>query len=70
MALDEEELSRRWERINLSSEESSIYQVPHEAEKKFKGTHCILSRVLSEKGVNNEAFRKTMSQVWRLDSWV
>ncbi|KAF5464523.1 hypothetical protein F2P56_014596 [Juglans regia] len=32
--------------------------------------HCIVGRVLSENNVSNEAFRVTMSQIWRLEGCV
>ncbi|XP_042968938.1 uncharacterized protein LOC122301595 [Carya illinoinensis] len=67
-----DELAKRWEKLNLSKEESKVFHVQNEAAKdgSIRGKHCIIGKVLSEKGVNNEAFRTTMSQVWRLEGWV
>ncbi|XP_042939610.1 uncharacterized protein LOC122274661 [Carya illinoinensis] len=70
--MEMDELTKRWEKLNLSKEESKVFHVQNEGAKEgsSRGKHCIIGKVLSEKGVNNEAFRSTMSQVWRLEGWV
>ncbi|XP_042983200.1 uncharacterized protein LOC122312612 [Carya illinoinensis] len=68
----EDNLTKRWERLHLSKEETSVFQIKTKGAKEgnIQGKLCIISKVLSEKGVNNEAFRVTMSQIWRLQGWV
>ncbi|XP_042958166.1 uncharacterized protein LOC122293745 [Carya illinoinensis] len=68
----EEDLTKRWERLRLSTEETSTVKITAEESKdtKLRGKWCLVGKVLSEKGVNNEAFRITMSQIWRLNGWV
>ncbi|XP_042958117.1 uncharacterized protein LOC122293665 [Carya illinoinensis] len=70
--MDVEELASRWEKLNLSKEEETIFHVKSESVKEgsIRGKYCINGKVLSDKGINNEAFRTTMSQVWRLEGWV
>ncbi|XP_042988745.1 uncharacterized protein LOC122316279 [Carya illinoinensis] len=70
--MEEEELSRRWENFSLSKEENTVFVVsPDEAMKEcMHGKLCIVGGVLTEKGFNTEAFRMTMSQIWRLEGWV
>ena len=70
MALIEEELSKHWENLNLTSEENSIYHAAQTQNYGIRGQHCIASKILSEKGLNNEAFRKTMALIWKLKGWV
>ncbi|XP_042944647.1 uncharacterized protein LOC122278532 [Carya illinoinensis] len=70
--MEEEDLAKRWERLNLSSTESEVLKIPSaRSEKNFlRRKHCIVGSVMSDKGINHEAFRSTMSQVWRLEGWV
>ncbi|XP_042950139.1 uncharacterized protein LOC122282255 [Carya illinoinensis] len=68
----EEEITKRWERLNLSNEETTIIKIQAEDSrtKAIRENACVVGRILSEKGVNNEAFRNTIAQVWRLEGWV
>ncbi|XP_042979953.1 uncharacterized protein LOC122310122 [Carya illinoinensis] len=68
----EEDLTKRWERLQLSTEETNMVKITAEESKdtKLRGKWCLVGKVLSEKGVNNEPFRITMSQIWRLNGWV
>ncbi|XP_042969037.1 uncharacterized protein LOC122301714 [Carya illinoinensis] len=68
----EEELTKRWERLHLSNEETTVIKIQAEDSrtKAVRENVCVVGRILSEKGVNNEAFRNTMTQVWRLEGWV
>ncbi|XP_042962703.1 uncharacterized protein LOC122296978 [Carya illinoinensis] len=70
--MEAEDLVKRWERLQLTTKESVPFQVNPEGSKKEDrmGEHCIMGRAMVERTVNIEAFRTTMSQVWRLDGWV
>ncbi|XP_041001644.1 uncharacterized protein LOC121247347 [Juglans microcarpa x Juglans regia] len=70
--MEAEDLASQWERLHLSKEESACFHVKQENingdEKRDK--YCMVGKALTEKGVNNEGFRITMSQIWRLEGWV
>ncbi|XP_041010287.1 uncharacterized protein LOC121254353 [Juglans microcarpa x Juglans regia] len=70
--MEEEELARRWENLKLSSEESKIFLVSPADMKDsvLRGTFCVVGGVMADRGINSEAFRVTISQVWRLEGWV
>ncbi|XP_042962496.1 uncharacterized protein LOC122296768 [Carya illinoinensis] len=70
--MEAEDLVKRWERLQLTTEESIPFHVNPEGSKKEDrmSEHCIVGRAMVERPVNSEAFRTTMSQVWRLDGWI
>ncbi|XP_041000608.1 uncharacterized protein LOC121246495 [Juglans microcarpa x Juglans regia] len=70
--MEEEELAKRWERLNLSREDSDVFPVSTEVMKDMedRGKLRIIGGVMTDKGINHQAFRITMSQVWRLEDWV
>ncbi|KAF5445210.1 hypothetical protein F2P56_034277 [Juglans regia] len=70
--MEAEELASRWERLHLSKEESACFHVQQKRlhDDIRSGKYCIVGKALTEKGVNSEGFRITMSQIWRLDGWV
>ncbi|XP_042958197.1 uncharacterized protein LOC122293793 [Carya illinoinensis] len=70
--MEAEDLAKRWERLHLSEEERSCFHVKQDLSKEEdrRGKHCIVGRAMTEKGINSEAFRITMSQIWRLEGWV
>ncbi|XP_042950189.1 uncharacterized protein LOC122282298 [Carya illinoinensis] len=70
--MEVDELANRWERLQLSKEESSFFHVKPEEDMEGgrRGKHSIIGRALTEKLVNSEGFRVTMSQIWRLKGWV
>ncbi|XP_042974643.1 uncharacterized protein LOC122306275 [Carya illinoinensis] len=70
--MEEEDLAKRWERLNLSMTESEVLKIPSTRSKQDlqRRKHCIVGGVLTKKDINSEAFRSTMSQVWRLEGWV
>lgn len=35
-----------------------------------RGKHCLMALLILDKGFNREAFKATMSKVWKLDGWV
>lgn len=63
--MEEEELAKRWERLNLSLEESSVFQVAYEGVKESgdRWKFYIIGEVLVDKELNNEAFRTTVSSL-------
>ncbi|XP_042962402.1 uncharacterized protein LOC122296666 [Carya illinoinensis] len=67
-----EDLAKRWEKLQLSTEESSCFHVKQEVHQGFEGLgkQCIMAKAMVDKNVNSEAFRVTMSQIWRLEGWV
>ncbi|KAF5445647.1 hypothetical protein F2P56_034685 [Juglans regia] len=70
--MEAENLATQWERFHLSKEESSCFQANPEqyTEEAARGKYCIVGKALTEKSVNSEGFRVTMSQIWKLDGWV
>ncbi|XP_042962387.1 uncharacterized protein LOC122296650 [Carya illinoinensis] len=72
MGMEEEELSKRWERLHLSQEEIHVFQVHTKGalDGFSRWKCCIVGSILADKGISSEAFRMTMSQVWRLEGWV
>ncbi|KAG6713755.1 hypothetical protein I3842_05G169600 [Carya illinoinensis] len=57
--MEEEDLAKRWERLNLSSAESKVFKVrsARSSEGASRSKHYIVGGVLTEKGINSEAFR-------------
>lgn len=49
-----------------------MFQVSNEGEtyRVLRWKYCILGGILADKGISDEAFHVTMSQVWRLEGWV
>ncbi|XP_042954408.1 uncharacterized protein LOC122290790 [Carya illinoinensis] len=70
--MEAEDLVKRWEGLQLTTKESAPFQVKLEGLKKEdrKKEHYIVGRAMAERTVNSEAFKTTMSQVWRLEGWV
>ena len=65
-------MATQWERLHLSKEESSFFHANPEqyTEEAARGKYCLVGKALTEKSVNSEGFRVTMSQIWKLDGWV
>lgn len=36
----------------------------------LRGLHCLFELIITEKGLNKEAFKNKMPQVWKLEGWV
>ncbi|XP_042942827.1 uncharacterized protein LOC122277010 [Carya illinoinensis] len=72
LVIEEEDLSKRWERLHLSQEESKVFHVSAEGKSgnSTRWKYFIIGGILVDKGISHEAFRVTMSQVWKLDGWV
>ncbi|XP_042972731.1 uncharacterized protein LOC122304523 [Carya illinoinensis] len=70
--MEAQDLTKRWERLQLTTEESSPIEVKLDGPKERirMGEYCIVGRAMVEKMVNSKAFRTTMSQIWRLQGWV
>ncbi|XP_042964752.1 uncharacterized protein LOC122298976 [Carya illinoinensis] len=69
----DDDLTKQWEKLHLSTEETTVVQFKIEGahtNNSIQGKLCIIGRVLSERGVNNKAFRSTMSKIWRLEGWI
>ncbi|XP_042948681.1 uncharacterized protein LOC122281342 [Carya illinoinensis] len=69
----DDDLTKQWENLHLSREETTVVHFKTEVgntNSSIRGKLGIIGRILSERGVNNEVFRSTMSQIWRLEGWV
>ncbi|XP_041009307.1 uncharacterized protein LOC121253347 [Juglans microcarpa x Juglans regia] len=68
----EERLTMLWEGLKLTEEEEQVVLLYDQSlqEAYWKGKHCLMSLVTSDKPINIEAFKKTMALVWRLEGWV
>ncbi|XP_041017882.1 uncharacterized protein LOC121260096 [Juglans microcarpa x Juglans regia] len=70
--MEVEDLATQWERLHLSKEESYFFHInpKNYTEEDARGKNCLVGKALTKKSVNNEAFRVTMSQIWKLEGWV
>lgn len=57
MAVEEEELSKHWKRLNLTTEENSIYHASH-AKEYGSRQHCIIGKVLFGKALTMKPLGK------------
>ncbi|XP_042972989.1 uncharacterized protein LOC122304790 [Carya illinoinensis] len=66
------DLTKRWEKLQLSTEESSCFHITQGVHQDSEGLgkQCLVAKAMAEKLVNSEAFHITMSQLWRLEGWV
>lgn len=68
----EDDLTKRWEMLNLIEEEQQELLLPEEDNliAKLRGSHCLFAYILSDKNANREAFKSTMAKVWNLAGWL
>ncbi|XP_042942840.1 uncharacterized protein LOC122277023 [Carya illinoinensis] len=68
----EEDLARQWEGLCFTEKEKEGLVLPakvlHSA--LHYGKYCLLAMIVSEKFINKEAFKVTMTKIWKCDSWV
>ncbi|XP_041025493.1 uncharacterized protein LOC121265896 [Juglans microcarpa x Juglans regia] len=68
----EDELEKLWAGFSLTDREKQEVVMPtldiHESMK--KGRLCLLAQVTANKVVNREAFKSTMSKVWKPEGWI
>ncbi|XP_042974617.1 uncharacterized protein LOC122306249 [Carya illinoinensis] len=72
MAIKEDGLSQRWESFHLTEGENDVIQISEDTIKgsNTRGEHCLMALLVYEKGYNRDAFKATMSKVWRLQGCV
>lgn len=72
MDMEEEELSCRSEGFHLTEGENEVIQVSEDTTKdsNIRREYCLMALLVSEKSYNREAFKATMSKVWRDQGWV
>ncbi|KAJ0008131.1 hypothetical protein Pint_29751 [Pistacia integerrima] len=65
-------LTSLWESFSLTEEEENDVVVSNKTieDAAAKVKHCLLALLVTEKNYSREAFRSTMSQVWKLDGWI
>ncbi|XP_042983141.1 uncharacterized protein LOC122312566 [Carya illinoinensis] len=67
----EEDLAKQWEGLSLTEKEKGVMILPPNSTAKARqhGKFCLLAMLIAERPVNQEAFKTTMSKVWRCESW-
>ncbi|XP_031260445.1 uncharacterized protein LOC116118597 [Pistacia vera] len=65
-------LTSLWESFSLTEEEENDVVVSNKTieDVAAKVKHCLLALLITEKNFSKEAFRSTMSQVWKLEGWI
>lgn len=68
----EEELHKQWEGFTLREQEFDTVRVEKDVLEHLieKGKRCLLMLINADRVVNREAFRTTMSNVWRPERWI
>ncbi|KAF5477665.1 hypothetical protein F2P56_004284, partial [Juglans regia] len=68
----EEEMSKQWERLTLTEEEKEGVALKLQPTISTMRTNhfCLLVMIVVEKFINREAFKSTMSKIWKCDSWL
>ncbi|XP_042983301.1 uncharacterized protein LOC122312703 [Carya illinoinensis] len=68
----EEALQRQWEGLTLTEQENDTMKVESEILEPLvaKGKRCLLIQVNADRVVNKQAFKTTMSKVWKSDGWI
>ncbi|KAF5442023.1 hypothetical protein F2P56_022872, partial [Juglans regia] len=68
----EEELSKQWEKLSLTEKEKEGLALQQATSRtSVKTEHlCLLVMIVAEKTINREAFKSTMSKVWKCESWI
>ncbi|XP_041009344.1 uncharacterized protein LOC121253392 [Juglans microcarpa x Juglans regia] len=68
----EEELARQWEGLSLIEQERNEVVIPFITMEKAvqQGQLCLLALIIAEKVVNKEAFKNTMTKIWRIERWI
>ncbi|KAF5458477.1 hypothetical protein F2P56_022503 [Juglans regia] len=67
----DEVLQKKWEGLSLTEQEYDTMRVGSEVLEplKAKGKRCLLIMINADRVVNRQAFRTTMSKVWRSEGW-
>ncbi|XP_042988633.1 uncharacterized protein LOC122316163 [Carya illinoinensis] len=66
------DLARQWEEFSLTEKETGVVILPFKVTQKLmqQGKFCLLAMIIAERLVNREAFKTTMSKVWKCKSWI
>ncbi|XP_042950058.1 uncharacterized protein LOC122282169 [Carya illinoinensis] len=68
----EEALRKKWEGLTLIEQESDTMRIEETVLEPLveKGNRCLLLQLIAERTVNKQAFKTTMSKVWRPEGWI